>query len=55
MQLTFNIVVTILLFLLGIMWAKKSLLDISVKVVLLVMSIFGLILIMSHFGYIIKQ
>ena len=55
MQLTFNIVVTILLFLLGIMWAKKSLLDISVKTLLFGLSICGLILIMSHFGYIIKQ
>jgi hypothetical protein len=55
MQLTFNIVVTILLFLLGNMWAKKSLLDVSVKTLLFGLSIYGLILIMSHFGYIIKQ
>ena len=55
MQLTFNIIVTILLFLLSIMWAKKSLLDISLKTLLFVLSICGLILIMLHFGYIVKQ
>jgi amino acid permease len=55
MQLTFNIIVTILLFLLSIMWAKKSLLDVSVKTLLFGLSIYGLILVMSHFGYIIKQ
>jgi hypothetical protein len=54
MQLTFNIIVTILLFLLGIMWAKKSLLDVLVKTLLLGLSIYGIVLIMLHFGYIIK-
>ena len=54
MQLTFNIIVTILLFLLGIMWAKKNLLDVLVKTLLLGLSIYGIILIMLHFGYIIK-
>jgi amino acid permease len=54
MQLTFNIIVTILLFLLGIMWGKKSILDVLVKTLLLGLSIYGIILIMSHFGYIIK-
>jgi hypothetical protein len=55
MQLIFDITATVLFLIFGIIWSKKTFLDVIVKTICIVLSILGIILILSHYGYIIKQ
>jgi hypothetical protein len=55
MQLIFDITSTVLFLIFGIIWSKKTFLDVIVKTICIGLSISGIILILGHYGYIIKQ
>jgi hypothetical protein len=55
MQLIFDITATVLFLIFGIIWSKKTFLDVIVKTICICLSISGIILILGHYGYIIKQ
>lgn len=53
MEIIFIIIVTILLFVFGIIWSKKTFLDTFVKLIFISLSIYGLFLILHYFNFII--
>jgi hypothetical protein len=55
MQEIFNIIATVLFFLLGIIWSKKGFANIIFKIILIAVSIIGIIVVLSQYGYIIKK
>jgi len=55
MQLIFNIIATIVFLIFGIIWSKKTLLDVIAKIICIGLSISGIILILGQYGYIIKK
>jgi len=55
MQEYFNIIVTILLIMFGVIWTKKNILNVLVKIICIILSVIGIILILTQYGYIIKN
>jgi hypothetical protein len=54
MQETFNIIVTIVFFILGLAWKKSDPINFLVKISLILFGICGLILVLHDFGHIVK-
>jgi len=42
-------------FVFGLLWEKKTFVNLFLKVFHLIMAIFGIILLLLHFGFVIKQ
>lgn len=55
MQLIFNIIATIIFLIFGVIWSKKTFIDVIVKIICLGLSILGIILVLNQYGYIIKK
>jgi len=55
MQLIFNIIATLLFFFFGVIWSKKTPLDLFMKIICIILSFVGMILIFENLGYIIKK
>ena len=55
MQLIFNIIATLLFIFFGVIWSKKTSIDVFMKLICIVLSFIGLLLIFGHMGYVIKN
>lgn len=54
LQNIFNILSTIVFLYLGLIWNKKDLKNLNIKVVLIVLGVAGLLITLSNYGYIVK-
>jgi multisubunit Na+/H+ antiporter MnhF subunit len=55
MQLIFNIIATLLFFFFGVIWSKKTFLDVIMKLICIILSFVGMVLIFHNMGYVIKN
>lgn len=53
-QITYNLISTLLLLILGIIWSKTGLMNIFLKIVLIGIGIFGILISLNSLGYIVK-
>lgn len=53
-QITYNLLSTLLILILGIIWSKTGLMNIFLKIVLIGIGIFGILISLNSLGYIIK-